>query len=286
MIRVGEPISLKEFKTSYEEDQKKAINNLTLMLYERMRKITLNLLDEHEGEMLRNLFHAYTKIVAEDRPENFSETVEARSALLEAYRWHRIHKPRQMQQLYRKISSFLNSTERFGVSRSSRHLAKSYEFVKVFRYTYLRVPLLALGAPLYLCGMVTHYLPYRIPGILAHRIEDITEKGTTKLLWGAFLFPLFYFFYFISIWYLYSLKGALIFLGILPLLGIYTLLYLDVLLPFLTNMFTFFKLSWKRTERDQLLQMSDSIRKDWQRLQEEYKRDRELEDKQLQNPPA
>lgn len=272
LIRVGEPILVKEFKSAYEKDSKEAVNQLTTTLYERMRKITLNLLDEHEGEMLRTLFETYTKLVAKERPESFSEIVNVRDSLLEAYRWHRNHKPRQLHQLYRKISSFLNSTEQFGVCGS--HLAKPYEFMKVFRYTYLRIPLLALGAPLYFCGMLTHYLPYRIPGLIASRIEDITEKGTSKMLWGAFLFPFFYFLYFVIICYFYTLKGAILFLAILPFLGIYSLFYLDFLVPFLNNMLTFFKLNWKRAERNRLLQMSESIQRDWQILQEEYQRER------------
>lgn len=268
LVRVGEPIFAKEYQKEYEEDPKNGVSVLTEELYTRMKKVTLNLIDENEGKELRQLVQTYQNLVSDVPTQSLQEMIEMRDAILEAYRWHKIHRPKEIQELSRKVSSFLNATEKFEVQ--SRHLAKPYEFSKVFKYSYLRLPILALGAPLYFCGLVFHYLPYRIPGIIASRLEDLTEKGTSKLLWGMFLFPFFYAIYWGVACYFFSWKIASLLILVLPLLGIYSLLYLDALVPFVRNMFTFFKLNWHQKERNQLRIMSEAIQEEWLRLQKEY----------------
>jgi glycerol-3-phosphate O-acyltransferase/dihydroxyacetone phosphate acyltransferase len=268
LVRIGEPLPLESYEEIYRKDEREAVRQVTDDLYQRIQRLTLNLIDQNEGKILKELSRVYLHLVHPHQLKKLKDSLEIRDEILEAYRWYKEKDPEKTQAFYLKVSSFLNLVDRFGYEDD--HLKRPYSLSKVFSYSFLRGGFLLIGAPLHAISLIFHYLPYRIPGWMASRIEDVVEKGTAKLVWGLILFPLFYLLYGVlasaSIGWSITWKCLL---G-LPFLGIFSLFYLDRLFPFYSNMKTFFKLNLRKQEKHHLRELSKSLQEEWKSLQAHY----------------
>src|SRR3972149_3475770 len=118
---------------------------------------------------------------------------------------------------------------------------RTYRLGPIVRYLAPRALLAAAGLPFFAAGALFHYLPYKIPAVLARFFAtEPVERATIKLLGGLVAFPLFY-----ALAVL--LSGRFLLLALLPPLGIFSLLYAEAVSELVREVRIFF---WHRRPGD------------------------------------
>ncbi len=97
--------------------------------------------------------------------------------------------PERVAAFRRDLEAYDDEARRAGVA--AEQLSRSYSVSSVARFTLREGASLLLGAPLALCGMIVHGLPYLLT-ILAVRLIPHTEEeeATDKIAAGLVLYPL------------------------------------------------------------------------------------------------
>ena len=133
--------------------------------------------------------------VVDDRhqqePPNASEATRAAwlQGAMQTYRSLARIAPDRMAAFRRDLEAYDDEARRAGVA--AEQLSRDYSAASVARFTLREGVSLLLGAPLALCGIVVHGLPYLLT-ILAVRLIPHTdeEEATDKIAAGLVLYPL------------------------------------------------------------------------------------------------
>jgi 1-acyl-sn-glycerol-3-phosphate acyltransferase len=100
------------------------------------------------------------------------------------------------------------------------HVTSDYPWSHVRVYVADRVPVLIAQLPFALVGFLLDYLPYRLPGFVARRVEhEADQPATYKLLTGLVMFPLFWAIEIAIAGHFWRTPGALAMAAIAPVTG-------------------------------------------------------------------
>lgn len=134
--------------------------------------------------------------------------------------------PDRVTAFRRALEAFDEQSERAGLA--VEHLSRTYSFGGVARFTLREASSILLAAPLALCGLVVHGLPYLLTvGAVRFIPHTAEEDATDKIAAGLVLYPLAWL---AQAWVAYRLGG-----------GIALAVFLAALLPA-----GFFALAWHR----------------------------------------
>jgi 1-acyl-sn-glycerol-3-phosphate acyltransferase len=204
-IRFGKPIAVKDYEELYRKDKARAINLFTKDLEERMAA-ELVIIDNKENDtlvaQLEEMFipgwaeseginrhnqkktHRFTQQITHFLKEEEKENPERVKALLE-----------KTNAYFKKIKS-LNTRE--WVVRKSDAGKLSWAGI-IFNYF-----IFLLLSPVWLFGLITNYIPYKIPSVIANKIvKHIEWHASINATMAIFLWQIY--------WLLQSLVVALVF---------------------------------------------------------------------------
>lgn len=215
LVLFGEPLDPSPHFEAYRQGNTSgAVQALTAELEESLQNLALHVPREDDEKLLRTLRGFFSEASAE-----VSDRLLVDRTLVEAIGDLRDRHPFEYARLRRQVLGYGRVLHVLGLSHGE--LDRTYRLAPILRYLGPRLLLAALGLPFFVAGSLFHYLPYKIPAFLARYLAtEPVERATVKLLTGLITFPLFY-----ALAVLFS--GRLLLLGLMPPLGIFSLIYAE-----------------------------------------------------------
>ncbi|WP_420319013.1 1-acyl-sn-glycerol-3-phosphate acyltransferase [Ekhidna sp.] len=270
-VHVGNPISVADFKSAYEKEEKDGIVALTQVISDSLASKIPTTTDKDQEGFLIQAHQFYTTYLKPDAHlyANPSLSLKLRSALSRSLQ----HLHEQKQELYNdlkhKLQKFYATLDQYSITAG--FVAEKFQR-KVIPLIYPGYLLLfTLLLPFYLLGLLTNYLPYVLPGKIYKALNvDIEYRSSVLLVGGIVLFPLFYtvylllFQHFISDYWLHSIG----FLLLLAISGFVTLYFWRSMNRFIRLIrFTFHV---PKDSLQEIIQLRDEILKDLDQLKVTY----------------
>ncbi len=190
LVVVGEPFGVEaEVRASRasEADAQAAVRRLTRRIADALEAVTINT-DSWEDQRLAS---RATEIVAREEgvhgPADPERDFSLRREVIAAYERLRETEPGKAKALRERLTTYERDLAAHGFRDHHVSVAKP-SFLT--RYALPQVILLALWAPVAAIGTAVNWLPYRIVGFIASRVEDTPDQPAThKVMAGLVLFP-------------------------------------------------------------------------------------------------
>jgi glycerol-3-phosphate O-acyltransferase/dihydroxyacetone phosphate acyltransferase len=226
-LNVAPPINVADYAARYHQDPDAAADELTA---EITRRLTLRLVisdaadDDQLAQQVERTFADHLN--PDDDPSTLYDNFELSRTLLDAVAWFGQHDAGRLATLRTALSTYLASlaTHKLddeALDQSQRPGTRLADYLN-----------LILGFPVWLYGLLTNYLPYKLPAEVARRATKETEFIAAILLGvGMVTFPLAYAVEAAAVqhWLTHDWRLTALFVISLPLAGFYALGYWNTL---------------------------------------------------------
>lgn len=188
MVVFGTPIKIADYAGQYHENEQRTINTLKNILEENMRSVMIHIPEEH---------YLLTYQISEMYEPNVWNTFNANRHSYNklAIRQYLVHKitealsqfPGKAIEISEALSTYNTNLGNIGLA-DGLLLQKPPKLILLLIKTLLSILLL----PFQIYGMILNYLPFKIPVLLAAKINDQHFKSSIQFGIGIFLFPIYY----------------------------------------------------------------------------------------------
>jgi hypothetical protein len=226
-VNIDEPINVSDYQVLYERDPVKAILDLTDEIRLRLEKQTVVIENAESDKLVSQIETIYKSQLLYDlgysikvREQDFLVT----KAISEVVHYFYVNDSKRVDAIQRAIEQYFLLLDR--IALNDRLLKKFRERYSVKYWTINLLYLLA-GFPLYVFGIVTNYLPFKIPEWVSRKIVSSREyRGSITMLSGIITFTIFYL---AQLWLIqYFFQNAVITLAyfiVLPTSGLFAYYY-------------------------------------------------------------
>mgnify|MGYP006266914473 CR=1 FL=1 len=181
IVNVGEPILDEDWFDARQEDERRAIRDLTGHLEQTLRSL---IIDTHDPEEDRLLAQMEALLQTTDPQDQETAFFRAQRLLSRLHHWQE-QAPDDFRSFRIAFSDYVDALERHHIT--SEALAQHQEAI-VRHYLWLM-----LGLPLYIFGYLNNFLAAGIPRLVATRpFIDVEYRATVQILLGLITVPLFY----------------------------------------------------------------------------------------------
>ncbi len=188
LVAVGKPL---ESETAAGDDDAEIVQRLTEQIDDALREVTLNVASWDAARLVEraaDLIDGDTTRLMPGRSP-LGERFSLRRALGARYEEDRARRSAEMERLESMALRYEGMLE--ALRLRDDHVTAQYPWRHALGYVGYRLPILLLLLPFAAVGALLNYLPYRIPGWVASRVEHQPDQPATyKLILGLFLFPL------------------------------------------------------------------------------------------------
>lgn len=224
-INFGESFPVQEFVPAYMADKVKGINALTQRVEAELAKRLIIISDKINDELVEKLEKIYLPELAkkENKPLDnsinwFTLSKSFAEAISKAYQANNIY----IETLREKVKAYFNMLDALNIRdkivREGAPIKKEILFSKII--------LLTLLFPIYVYGMITNYIPFRLPYYIARKIvKQVEFFSSVNLTLGTFLFMVVYGIETVVVNSFFGPAIAVVFLASLPLSGYFSLYY-------------------------------------------------------------
>ncbi len=258
LVAFGEPLDPSPHFAAYREGKpQEAVKALTLELESALRSVAPHVPSEEDQKLLRALRGFFAEADAAT-----GERLVADRALVEAVSDFRDRHPFEYRRLRRKLLRYGRVLDLLELSHGE--IGRTYRLGPVVRYLAPRVLLAVAGLPFFAAGALVHYVPYKLPAFVSSALAtEPVERATVKLLTGLVTFPLFY-----ALAVLVTGQPGL--LAILPLLGVFSLIYSEAVSELLREVRIFFWHQRRDQRRDRLKLWREELAAELESRRREY----------------
>ena len=261
IINFGKAITISDYKELYLADPKGAVKKLTDDLRERLENIII-LTENTEQELLYKKIHSiYRNRLTENLKtagaeiSSFSISKEIANAIM----YYESKQPESYQLIKSKIDHYSNLIQKLKIRNS---LIEENKKLKVNLIKKIITPLyLIIGAPFYLFGLLTNYIPYIIPSKVVKLItNDIEYKAPIMMITGLITFPLTYTILVLVFknYITADLLPLISFCLLLPISGFYTMHYYN----YVSEAKSLFFINTSLKEKDRLYSLVTNTREE------------------------
>lgn len=223
LAMTGAPIRVAEWREAFEQDAVEAARSLTDSLTAGLEAVTLNLTTHEDGELI----DAAERLYAREKGwagwrerEGLAERVPRMRAFARGLAWLRAHDPERHATLERGLARYGRLAARLG-GGTEAEIPPRYPRVEVFRYAAWESTALLIGAPFAAVGTAVWWLPYRLAGLVAQRVDVGSDAIATYKIGAAILaFPLAYAIWILVLGWSFGGVAAAVAAVVLPLLGL------------------------------------------------------------------
>jgi glycerol-3-phosphate O-acyltransferase/dihydroxyacetone phosphate acyltransferase len=227
LLNVAPPINVADYANRYHQDPDAAADALTEEITQRLtRRLVISRAadDDQLAQQVERTFGDHLN--PDDDPTTLYDNFQLSRTLLDAVAWFEQHGPGRLAALRAALSTYLASLEAHKLNdndldQSQRPGTRLADLLN-----------LVLGFPVGLYGLVTNYLPYKIPSQVAHRATKETEFIAAIMLGvGIITFPLAYAVEAAAVqhWLTHDWRLTALFILSLPFAGFYALGYWQTL---------------------------------------------------------
>ena len=193
MVRFGEPIFLKKFQKEYSSGEKQTVKRLTGEIEHALNKLTNYVQNEEIEDIVDGLELIYkmelmTELGMEldDKNDEFLTS----KLLTDAVQWYNENDPLLVEEFREKLNSYLSLLRQLDIRDDFldpvRQEAQNWGKTKTIIF-------LLLGSPLFIWGLITNYIPYKVPRMLVDLGKThSSEVASWKLAYGFIIFMIYY----------------------------------------------------------------------------------------------
>ncbi len=192
-VEFGEPFSLADYKTLYEQDKPRAMNVFTRELEQRMKKTLVIIENKENDELVNFLEEMFLREWCEERnldPENHKDTHEVSKEIAAIINVAEQNNPESIRLLKQDTVEYKEILEKFRLRDWLLQPKKidamgAGSLFKDFAYFFFLFPV-------WMFGVITNYIPYKVPYLIAKKIVKHVEwhasvNGTISVfLWQIF----------------------------------------------------------------------------------------------------
>ncbi|MEO6884405.1 MAG: lysophospholipid acyltransferase family protein [Bacteroidia bacterium] len=227
VINFGKPIKLKAYEELYKEDKARAINALTGDLEKQMAAELLIIEEQKNDFLVADLEEIYGKEILSKN--NFSESKSEKKFLLSCGIAEAIN--RLQKNNFSKAEIFRKKIVAYSEELEKNNLRDYFFWKNPITYAQknnfsIQVFELVIGFPLFVYGLIVHYVPYKISYSLTNKIvKNIEFFSSVNCSAGTFIFLIFYIMESLLLIHFFNFFVLIGFILLLPLSGKYALRY-------------------------------------------------------------
>jgi 1-acyl-sn-glycerol-3-phosphate acyltransferase len=223
-LRFGEAFPVTAYQEVWDESQSKAINQFTRDLEQRMVQELVIIEKPENDQLVARLEEMFLKDFAKRKglnPKNQKETHGISVQIANQINQLTDQSPDRVHQLRDAVSSYFEKLKKFDIR--DWNLKENSSDNQRKRNPLLDALFFFLGFPFWLFGLITNYIPYKIPYLITQRVvQNLEWHASINVTVGSFLWLIF--------WGLESLFVALYFkngflliafMFIMPLCGVF-----------------------------------------------------------------
>lgn len=227
LLNVAPPIQVAAYADRYHQDPDAAADELTEEIRQRLTRRLVISRDAEDDQLAQQVERTFgDHLNPDDDPTTLFDNFELSRTLLDAVAWFEQHDPGRLAALREALGTYLtdlesNKLDDDALDQSQRPGTRLADYLN-----------LLLGFPVWLYGLLTNYLPYKLPAEVAHRATRETEFIAAIMLGvGMVTFPLAYALEAAAVhhWLTHDWRLILLFISSLPLAGFYALGYWQTL---------------------------------------------------------
>tara|TARA_B110001450_G_scaffold213018_1_gene205254 strand:- start:1765 stop:3090 length:1326 start_codon:yes stop_codon:yes gene_type:complete len=223
LLNVGEPIKVSDHYSKFIENSVDAINKLTLKIAEDLESLIINIQDIENYDELYYLLHGFPFLEKNQDPKRKFDLRKEKLIKAESL-------STQNPEDYKNIITDVKIVKSF----MSKHEIKPYLINKPPSSYLVLVVLsliLLLLSPFHLIGLVTNYIPYKIPvWFVENKIKDKHFHASLKQAMGVLLFIFYWLLITLSITIFKDWSYGIIFLLIAPIIAMVNFRYWIILI--------------------------------------------------------
>src|SRR5579863_117914 len=241
LIRIGRPIAVEPYRRDFSSDPQEAVRRLTGEIERALHALTVHTEETTLARLARQVHEVFHHRLA--LPAELAGPLFGEKEILEAIHYFQKIDPPWFFEFKERMEQYHQRLRGLGL-RDRVFSHKTSPWFPFLIFLKALTPAL-LGFPVALFGILNNYLPYRLPTLIARRMEYLNAEGTIKFLSGAFLFPIFYLTQCICVGWFIGVPYALLYLLVLPVSGLFTFHYW-IWLRRIRNSLSFALLYWTR----------------------------------------
>ena len=223
LLNVGEPIKVSDHYSKFIENSVDAINKLTLKIAEDLESLIINIQDIENYDELYYLLHGFPFLEKNQDPKRKFDLRKEKLIKAESL-------STQNPEDYKNIITDVKIVKSF----MSKHEIRPYLINKPPSSYLVLVVLsliLLLLSPFHLIGLVTNYIPYKIPvWFVENKIKDKHFHASLKQAMGVLLFIFYWLLITLSITIFKDWSYGIIFLLIAPIIAMVNFRYWIILI--------------------------------------------------------
>lgn len=224
-VNIGEPINISDYFEAYKKDEITTAKKLTTEIENRIRTLMVAIDKEENDELVERIESIYKNTLkAKNEEENeVINDIKSSQKITEAVSYFQAKNPALYDKMANKVDQYFLKLRRIKLSDKSLEKNNPQSFSNLFKSSIA----LILGFPLWLFGIITSYIPYKLPRAVALKItESEAFYGALLMSLGTFFFILFYSLEIFLFWHFIKIPLLTIAFGILLVLsGFYTIYY-------------------------------------------------------------
>ncbi len=273
MVHIATPIIVADYATEFKADPAQAVLLLTQHVSELMeeRMITTNHKSQEETlNMLQVVYvdHLHNTL---QLPTDSKTQFEVKKELGRALMHYEKHDPQRYQSIQNKLEHYFALLKQSNLHDDLMHKYPTTSSVTI--KALWQIVIVIAGFPFYLAGLISNYIPYRLPAALSKKISNEVEyRSSLMMLIGMLVFPVWYGFLLYSLAAYSQLPAWSIILtaASFPFLGFFVLYYWNRIIS-LYNIFNYILLTKKKRDlpdrlkeiRTQLIQALENTRNEY-----------------------
>lgn len=222
LLNVAPPIRIADYAARYHQDPEAAADELTEEIHQRLSRRLVISRDAEGDQLAQQVERTFgDHLNPDDDPNTLYDNFQLSRTLLDAVAWFEQNGPGRLATLRAALATYLTSLEQHhldddALDQSRRPGTRLAD--------YLNLP---FGFPVWLYGLITNYIPYKIPAEVAYRATKEAEFIAAIMLGvGMVTFPLAYALEAAAVQHwAHDWRLTALFVGSLPLAGFYALGY-------------------------------------------------------------
>lgn len=228
-VNVEELIQVSDYQEAYKKDERKAAKLLTKKIQKNLENNLIIAEDEQVDEFIKNIETIYkNELVSHLNLDPKLHAFTVTKGIQEAVNHFEDLDIIWLEKLKEKVAKYIRRLSNNNLEDSFLARDKKEE-KNIFSDSILRLFFLVIGAPLYIYGLLTNYIPYHLPKIIAETLTDEEEYiGPIKMTAGIATFTIFYSL-FVYLFSRFIAQGdwwwTVYFAASLPIAGFFALLY-------------------------------------------------------------
>ena len=212
---VGEPLDISNYYVSYQKNPNETINKLTKDITDQLKNVMLDITDEENYQSLYNLLHRFP---IQSKNKSLIEKINFQKKTLEKVNNLKYEDSNEYYKFIDNIEALYNTTSKY---KLRPYLFTKEEQSKMSNNILISSILLSLLSPLHLIGLVSNYIPYKIPvWFVNSKVKDVHFHSSIKLVLGVVCFGLYWGILTLLILLLFGWKIGLAYLASLPVFAL------------------------------------------------------------------